>query len=249
MHPLEVVIDGARTSGGGSRFYLIAKNGVLFNAYNFFRLFCSVGEDEKIIDTVIVRKLLDSTPNRFIQIVASIEQTSDLDDITLDDITGKLKAFKERIKLQKGGQVKSQDNLLFAQGEHSGKGGHFKRRGRSNFSQGNWQNDRNRNNSQGGNSNHKGNSNKNKEERQQLRSSRNLILEDDEPSLLMTTHEEVLLNEGQIQPGTYTSGDASMWYLDNGASNHMMGFKSHFKDIDESVSGRVRFGDGSSSEL
>nr|GFB04168.1 zinc finger, CCHC-type [Tanacetum cinerariifolium] len=48
----------------------------------------------------------------------------------------------------------------------------------------------------------------------------NLILEeDDEPSLLMTTHEteqeEVLLNKGQIQPGKYASGDASMWYLDN----------------------------------
>nr|GFA23930.1 zinc finger, CCHC-type [Tanacetum cinerariifolium] len=104
-------------------------------------------------ESLLVRKLLDSTPDRFIQIVASIEQTSDPDDITLDEITGKLKAFEERIKLQKGGQVESQDNLLFAQ------------------------------------------------------------------------------------------GDASMWYLDNGASNHMTGVKSHFKDIDESVSRRVRFGD------
>nr|GFC16529.1 zinc finger, CCHC-type [Tanacetum cinerariifolium] len=67
----------------------------------------------------------------------------------------------------------------------------------------------------------------------------NLILEDDEPSLLMTTHKEVLLNEGQIQPGKYASGDASMWYLDTGASNHMTGVKSHFKDINEGVSGRL----------
>nr|GEY21628.1 zinc finger, CCHC-type [Tanacetum cinerariifolium] len=120
-------------------------------------------------ESLLVRKLLDSTPNRFIQIVASIEQTSDLNDITLDEITGKLKAFEERIKLRKGGQDESQENLLFAQGEHSGKGRRFNKRG----------------------------------------------------------------------------GDASMWYLDNGASNHMTGVKNHFKDIDESVSGRVHFGDGS----
>nr|GEW68307.1 ribonuclease H-like domain, reverse transcriptase, RNA-dependent DNA polymerase [Tanacetum cinerariifolium] len=70
----------------------------------------------------------------------------------------------------------------------------------------------------------------------------NLILEDDEPSLLMTTHEteykEVLLNEGKIQPGKYATTDTSIWYLDNGASNHMMGTKSHFRDIDESIIGR-----------
>nr|GEX12280.1 zinc finger, CCHC-type [Tanacetum cinerariifolium] len=219
-------------------------------------------------ESLLVRKLLDSTPDIFIQIVASIEQTSDLDDITLDEITGKLKAFEERIRLQKGGQVESHDNLLFAQGKHSGKGRRFKRRRRSNFSRGNWQNNRNRNNSQGGNSNHKGNSTRNKGEwdlskvrcykcqklghlRKDCRATlttqeqSNLILEDDEPSLLMTTHEEILLNEGQIQPGKYASGDASMWYLDNGASNHMTGVKSHFKDINENISGRVRFGDGS----
>ncbi|PWA60828.1 ribonuclease H-like domain, Reverse transcriptase, RNA-dependent DNA polymerase [Artemisia annua] len=66
----------------------------------------------------------------------------------------------------------------------------------------------------------------------------NLILEDDEPSLLITMHdtehEELLLNEGQIQPEKYASKDASIWYLDNGASNHVTGTKSHFKDIDES---------------
>nr|GFB11584.1 zinc finger, CCHC-type [Tanacetum cinerariifolium] len=183
-------------------------------------------ELEKTLDeSLLVRKLLNSTPDRFIQIVASIEQTNDLDDITLDEIVGKLKAFEERIKLQKEGQVESQENLLFAHGEHSGKERRFSKRGRrSNFSRGNWQ----------------------KSSTTQEQS--NLILEDDEPSLLMTTHEteheEVLLNEGQIRPAKYATADASIWYLDNGASNHMTGTKSHFKDIDESVTGRVRFGDG-----
>ncbi|GJV05452.1 zinc finger, CCHC-type containing protein [Tanacetum coccineum] len=177
----------------------------------------------------------DSTPDRFIQIVASIEQTSDLDDISLDEITGKLKTFEERIKLRKGGQVESQENLLFAHGEHSGKGRRFsKRGGRSNFSRGNWQYNRNRNNSQGRNSNHKGNSNKSKGEW-------------DLSKIRCFKCQKFghLKKDCQIQPGKYASGDASIWYLDNGASNHMTGVKSHFRDINESVTGRVRFGDGS----
>ncbi|GJZ23955.1 hypothetical protein Tco_0561414 [Tanacetum coccineum] len=66
-----------------------------------------------------VRKLFDSTPNRFIS-SSIIGQTSDLDEITLDEITGKLKAFEERIKLRKG--------------EHSGKGRRFRKAKRTYYS-------------------------------------------------------------------------------------------------------------------
>nr|GEW70157.1 ribonuclease H-like domain, reverse transcriptase, RNA-dependent DNA polymerase [Tanacetum cinerariifolium] len=124
-------------------------------------------------ESLLIRKLLDSTPDRFIQIVASTEQTNDLDDITSDEIVGKLKAFEERIKLRKEGQVESPENLQFKHGEHSGKGRRFSKCG------------------------------------------------------------------GQIQPGKYATADESIWYLDNGASNHMTGTKSHFRDIDESVRGRA----------
>ena len=36
-----------------------------------------------------------------------------------------------------------------------------------------------------------------------------------------------------------------MWYLDRGASSHMIGKKAFFHNIDENMKGRVKFGDGS----
>nr|GEW42699.1 ribonuclease H-like domain, reverse transcriptase, RNA-dependent DNA polymerase [Tanacetum cinerariifolium] len=79
----------------------------------------------------------------------------------------------------------------------------------------------------------------------------NLVQEDVEPTLLMAVQEKrdkgkkIFLNEKEIKPKKYISTDESLWYLDNGASNHMTGIRTHFKEVDEKISGRVRFGDGS----
>ena len=35
------------------------------------------------------------------------------------------------------------------------------------------------------------------------------------------------------------------WFLDFGASNHMMGFKAAFSELGSNVTGTVKFGDGS----
>ncbi|GJS54432.1 zinc finger, CCHC-type containing protein [Tanacetum coccineum] len=79
----------------------------------------------------------------------------------------------------------------------------------------------------------------------------NLIEEDLEPTLLMVILEveeqEVSLHEENV--GYKETNINSLWYLDNGASNHMTGIREHFKELDEKVSGKVRFGDGSYIEI
>nr|GEX89580.1 zinc finger, CCHC-type [Tanacetum cinerariifolium]GEX90288.1 zinc finger, CCHC-type [Tanacetum cinerariifolium] len=78
----------------------------------------------------------------------------------------------------------------------------------------------------------------------------NLVQEDVEPTVLMAVQEKrdkdkkIFLNEKEIKPKKYISTDESLWFLDNGASNHMTGIRTHFKVV-EKISGRVRFGDGS----
>nr|GFD11969.1 zinc finger, CCHC-type [Tanacetum cinerariifolium] len=66
----------------------------------------------------------------------------------------------------------------------------------------------------------------------------NLVEEDLEPTLLMATLEEeecdkVSLHQEDV--GYKETNMDSLWYLDNGASNHMTGIREHFKELDEKV--------------
>ena len=56
----------------------------------------------------------------------------------------------------------------------------------------------------------------------------------------------VLLNEGKVIPRNIDidKGNASVWYLDNGESNHMTRNNDLFSSLDQNTQGKVKFGDG-----
>ncbi|PWA38631.1 hypothetical protein CTI12_AA579420 [Artemisia annua] len=88
-------------------------------------------------DKRLVRKLLSSVPEKFMQIVAAIEQFADLNTMPFQEAIGRLKAFEER--MQKA--VKEEDgssNLLFSKVDEKEKTKEHKceRCGHENSSQG-----------------------------------------------------------------------------------------------------------------
>jgi hypothetical protein len=60
---------------------------------------------------------------------------------------------------------------------------------------------------------------------------------------------QLFLNERRIMPKLLPSEGGNLignlWYLDNGASNHITGDLHKFRDLNHSVTGKVRFGDDS----
>ncbi|XP_076883946.1 uncharacterized protein LOC143532929 [Bidens hawaiensis] len=72
---------------------------------------------------VLVRKLLDSVPKKYLQIVASIEQYSDLNTMPFEEAIGRLKAYEERIREQDETGDSGQSKLLLTKtdGQESSK--------------------------------------------------------------------------------------------------------------------------------
>lgn len=63
-------------------------------------------------------------------------------------------------------------------------------------------------------------------------------------------HEVVFLNEKNVLPEKYETGNnGEVWYLDNGASNHMTGDRRYFSKLDSTITGKVRFGDDSRIDI
>ncbi|GJX46176.1 zinc finger, CCHC-type containing protein [Tanacetum coccineum] len=193
----------------------------------------------------LVRKLLSSVPKRFIQIVAAIEQFTDLEETTLDEIIGFKNGGQEKFRSYQDNKQDGKTKQFNNEKKPSHK---FKR---NNFQKGTKDSSK----VKCYNCNKFGHVRRNCKLKDKGQEQSNLVQEDVEPTLLMAVQgkrdkaEEIFLNEKEIEPKRYISTDKNLWYLDNGASNHMTGVRTHFKEVDEKISGRVRFGDGSYVEI
>ena len=75
--------------------------------------------------------------------------------------------------------------------------------------------------------------------------------EETEEADALMMHELVYLNEQKVKPSVFEDeqGMENLWYLDNGASNHMSGNRRFFYKLDEDITGKVRFGDDSRIDI
>ncbi|PWA48264.1 zinc finger, CCHC-type [Artemisia annua] len=73
-------------------------------------------------DKVLVRKLLNSVPKKFLPIVASIEQYQEIDTMQFEEVVGRITAFEERLKSQDEPEENYQNKLLLANSSNQGGG-------------------------------------------------------------------------------------------------------------------------------
>ncbi|KAK9100717.1 hypothetical protein Scep_024147 [Stephania cephalantha] len=221
---------------------------------------------EKLEDVRIIEKILRSLDPKFEHIVVTIEETKDLEEMTIEQLQGSLQAYEEKhkkkqgfteklLKLQLKDMHESQDRNQHGRGRGGGHGrGGSRSRGRG------WNyNNNNSNNYEKGESSTRGrgrikpNSRYDKSQvrcyncqkfghyASECRAPNNKIEEKANYVEEKTDGKETLLLAREESDG----GQANSGILTSGASNHMCGRKDMFVELDESVSGNVSFGDDS----
>ncbi|WCJ34769.1 hypothetical protein M5689_016057 [Euphorbia peplus] len=228
---------------------------------------------ETVEEAYVVKKILRSVPAKFLQIASAIEQFGNLETMSVEEIVGSLKAHEERLRGQtetNGGQLQlllteeewsrregSEGKLLLTRDEwlkRSNRGGTG---GNSDYRSKDGRVVRDRSKVKCFNCQNYGHfaaeCRKPKRDREYKAEVNLAQIKDDEPALLVAEYESgadgqiMLYTAGNVEKSTGMSkeNEVNTWYLDNGASNHMTGHREKFKELDEGITGQVKFGDGS----
>ncbi|XP_074362800.1 uncharacterized protein LOC141703096, partial [Apium graveolens] len=224
---------------------------------------------EELSEAYTVKKFLRAVPAKFLHITSTLEQFGDLETMTMEEVVGSLKAYEERVK---GKTETKESNLLLTEAEWAKR---EKNEGKLLLTREEWLR-RNKEGSSGVRS--RGGRDKSSvkcyncgiyghiavdcrkpKKNKDFRQEANTEIEDDEPALLLAKsvkeEQKVLFTDkstfmkSMLSRNETKTGDSNLWYLDNGASNHMTGFKGKFTELDESVTGQVHFGDGSTVKI
>ncbi|XP_074331941.1 uncharacterized protein LOC141668820 [Apium graveolens] len=224
---------------------------------------------EMMDESYVVKKLLRAVPTRFLQITSTLEQFGDLENMSVEEAVGALKAHEERVK----GKIETKENqLMLSEEEWAKRDGEEKKLLLTReewLKRTNERNPRQRGRGRFDKSNIKcfncniyghfaSDCKKPRRNRGTTDAEANMAVMDDEPALLLAKHDktdpQLLVNAEKpaslqlIRDGEQVS-ESNIWYLDNGASNHMTGFRGKFTELDENITGQVRFGDGSTVEI
>ncbi|XP_076929193.1 uncharacterized protein LOC143593450 [Bidens hawaiensis] len=195
---------------------------------------------ETIADRVVVEKVLQSLNPKFDYVVPSIEINNDLAALTPVKLMGCLQSKEERMNrrtLEKQ-QIKGDEQALQVMQDFSksSKGSSFKGRGRLSFrGRGRGRNRDRSNIPQCSHCNKYGHEKKdcwwNDEPAANVATRKEENQEDDERLFMALTNADSVCNTSY------------MWFLDSGASNHMIGSKECFAQLDESFKIGVKLGD------
>nr|GEZ49513.1 hypothetical protein [Tanacetum cinerariifolium] len=169
---------------------------------------------EKVEDAYVVKKLLCAVPSKFLQIASTIEQFADLNNMTVEEVIGRLKSHEERVR----GQSKSGEGRLLLTHqewlESSKKKGDKEQRTSQRNTRSNVSNNRGRGRGRGrGNYSNCGGRRGGdlghyayecKNPRKERNNKASLTQKDDERALLLSVrhevNEEVFLNEKHVTP-------------------------------------------------